>query len=89
MRVDPSFDTGAGRAQASAVSREHGAKVHPDRVGIGLDEETAVVIRGGEVAVLGNATVTVARPDSPGPNVRVYRAGSRFPRPTLVAVASR
>jgi cyanophycinase len=62
---------------------------HPGRLGLGIDEQTAVVIRGGQVSVLGNATVTVARPDGPEPSVRVYRAGSSFPQPTPVSVASR
>jgi cyanophycinase len=57
---------------------------HPGRHGIGIDEATAVVIRGTEVSVLGTATVTVARPDG---SLRVYRAGGRFglARPILVA----
>jgi cyanophycinase len=62
---------------------------HPDQLGIGIDEKTAILIRGGEVSVLGNATVTVARPDGPKPSVRVYQAGSRFQQPTLLSVASR
>jgi cyanophycinase len=56
---------------------------HPGQMGIGIDEETAVVIRGTEVAVLGNATVTVVRPDRTGPSVHVYPAGSHFRQPTL------
>jgi cyanophycinase len=62
---------------------------HPGLAGIGIDEETAVVIRGGEVAVLGNATVTVAQPDREHPAVRVYRAGGHFTQPAPVSVASR
>ncbi len=62
---------------------------HPGQFGIGIDEATAVVIRGGEVSVLGNATVTVASPEGSGPAVKVYRSGSRFPQPALVSVASR
>jgi cyanophycinase len=57
---------------------------HPCEAGIGIDQETAVLIRGGEVSVLGNATVTVA-----GPTVRVYRAGSHFPYPAPRSVACR
>lgn len=62
---------------------------HPGEAGIGIDEETAVVIRGGEVTVLGNATVTVALLDKAKPAVRVYRAGSHFPQPAPLTVASR
>src|SRR5262249_48430279 len=56
---------------------------YPSQIGIGIDEETAVVIQGTEVSVLGNGTVSVCQPDAAHPSVRVYRAGSRFPKPTL------
>jgi cyanophycinase len=62
---------------------------HPDQVGIGIDEATAVVIRGGEVEVIGNGTVTVCQADSARPVVRVYRAGNHFHQPTHLVVASR
>jgi len=62
---------------------------HPGQLGIGIDEETAVVIRGGEFSVLGNATVTVATPEASGSAVKVYRSGSRFAKPALVSVVSR
>jgi cyanophycinase len=61
---------------------------HPDLFGIGIDEETAVVIRGGEVTVMGNGTVSVCQPASSGASVRVYRAGSRFQQPLLRGVAA-
>jgi cyanophycinase len=64
-------------------------KSHPTEVGIGIDEETAVIIRGGDVSVLGNGTVTVARPDSSRLAVKVYPCGSRFDQPRLLGVASR
>jgi cyanophycinase len=56
-------------------------RVHPKLAGLGIDEETAAVIRGGEVTVMGNATVTVARANRKGPAIQVYRAGSHFPEP--------
>jgi cyanophycinase len=62
---------------------------HPGLLGIGIDESTAVVIRGEKVAVLGEATVTVARADGPRPSVEVYRAGSEFQKSTELAVVSR
>jgi cyanophycinase len=62
---------------------------HQGQMGIGIDEETAVVIQGGEVTVLGHKTVTVAVPHSPRPNVRVYHAGSHFKQPTLLSIAAR
>jgi cyanophycinase len=51
---------------------------HPGQTGIGIDEETAVVLRGADATVLGNGTVTVATSDS----IRVYRAGSHFRNPS-------
>jgi len=57
---------------------------HPGQAGIGIDQETAVLIHGGEVSVLGNATVTVA-----DPTVHVYRAGSHFQYAPVLTVASR
>ena len=56
---------------------------------IGIDEETAVIIRGQEIAVLGKGTVTVALPDHSRPVVKVYHAGSRFHQPAVVQLASR
>jgi cyanophycinase len=64
-------------------------RIHPGQCGIGIDEETAVVIQGREVSVLGNGTVTVASPDGPNASVRVFRAGSRFQQPTVLSVVSR
>ncbi|HEV3258514.1 MAG TPA: cyanophycinase [Gemmataceae bacterium] len=61
---------------------------YPDQVGIGIDQETAVLIRGDEVSVLGKATVTVATPGGVRPSVRVYHAGSHF-QPSVLSVASR
>jgi cyanophycinase len=51
---------------------------YPDQFGIGIDEETAVVIRGHEVSVMGNGTVSVCQLESSKPAVRVYRTGNRF-----------
>ncbi len=51
---------------------------HPGQAGIGIDEGTALVVRGGELAVLGVGTVSVCRP---GADVLVYRAGSRLRQP--------
>jgi cyanophycinase len=48
---------------------------HPGQFGIGIDESTAVVIRGQQVSVLGAASVTTARADG---TVRVHRAGGHF-----------
>jgi cyanophycinase len=64
-------------------------KSYPDEVGVGIDEQTAVIIRAGEISVLGNGTVTVARPDHVRLAVRVYHSGSRFQPPSMVQLASR
>jgi cyanophycinase len=61
---------------------------YPDQMGIGIDQETAVLIRGGEVSVLGKATVTVATTGGSRPSVRVYHAGSHF-QPAVLSVVSR
>ena len=82
--IDQHFSNRGRRRRLLGLLRSH-----PGQCGIGIDEETAVVIRGGEVSVLGNATVTVASPDGAHASVRVYRAGSRFHQPTLLCVASR
>ncbi|MGD9644894.1 MAG: cyanophycinase, partial [Pirellulales bacterium] len=53
---------------------------HPDCVGVGIDEATAVVFRRGECRVLGVSFVTVVRADA-GPaslSVHTYRAGQTF-----------
>jgi cyanophycinase len=62
---------------------------HPDQLGIGIDESTALVIQGTQMSVLGEARVTVARADGHQPEIHEYPAGSRFPKPTLVMLASR
>jgi cyanophycinase len=62
---------------------------HPGQRGLGIDEQTAVVIRDQEVSVLGNATVTVAEPGSARPSVKVYHAGSHFCWPAPMHVVSR
>jgi cyanophycinase len=59
---------------------------NPDQLGIGIDESTAVVFRAGEISVLGEATVTVARTGAK-PSVQVYRAGGHFPQPETLSVA--
>jgi cyanophycinase len=62
---------------------------HPGLAGIGIDEETVLIIRGGLVTVLGNATVTMALMDCDSPVVRVYRPGDRVLQPKPLRVASR
>jgi cyanophycinase len=82
--IDQHFSNRGRRPRLLGLLRSH-----PGQCGIGIDEETAVVIRDGEVAVLGKATVTVASADGPRASVQVYRAGSRFQQPTLLSVAAR
>jgi cyanophycinase len=49
---------------------------HPDYLGLGIDENTAAVVKGHTLTALGNAQVQVCSP-SPGkkPNVRVLKSG--------------
>jgi cyanophycinase len=49
---------------------------HPDRIGIGLDEGTAVVVFRGALEVLGRGTVTII--DAGHPGVRRLRSGAHF-----------
>jgi cyanophycinase len=49
----------------------HALARHPGQVGVGIDEATAVVVRGGRLSVLGESYVLVCLPDG----VRVLRAG--------------
>jgi cyanophycinase len=60
---------------------------HPDQLGIGIDEKTAVIIHGTDVSVLGNDYVTVAWPDNS--KVDTYRTGGHFQLPGRVSLASR
>jgi cyanophycinase len=62
---------------ARLVALLHG---YPSLAGISMGEETAVVIRGAQVSVLGNATVTLATADPRRPVARIYRASSHFRR---------
>jgi cyanophycinase len=50
---------------------------HPSLLGIGIDEDTAILVRGGRFEVLGHGTVTTveARGEQPDVRVRVSRAG--------------
>jgi cyanophycinase len=62
---------------------------HPDQFGIGIDERTAIVIRGGDVSIMGIGRAIVAQPDAPPKSEHVYHAGEHFKLPTLLSVASR
>ncbi|MBX3414186.1 MAG: cyanophycinase [Pirellulales bacterium] len=58
----------------------HAVREHPGRVGVGIDETTAIVFRRGECRVLGGASVTVVSAKT-GPDavaVQKYRAGDSF-----------
>jgi cyanophycinase len=68
--VDQHFDT---RARLGRLLHLLGN--HPDQLGLGLDESTGVVIRGGTLTVVGERTVSVCRAGS-GP--QVYRPGERI-----------
>jgi cyanophycinase len=48
--------------------------VHPNCLGLGIDEQTAVVVRGRSVTVLGNANVRLCFAQGNAPAVRVLKA---------------
>jgi cyanophycinase len=48
---------------------------HPDYVGLGIDEQTAVVVRGHTLSVLGDQTVRLCWPGRGKEQVRVLKAG--------------
>lgn len=55
----------------------------PDRVGVGIDESTAIEVRGGKATVLGESFVVVVEPHA-GPvpfAIATYEAGERFTLP--------
>ena len=52
---------------------------NPDHFGLGIDEQTAVEVRGGRATVLGNASVRVCFPSSlDRMSARVLKAGHRL-----------
>jgi cyanophycinase len=61
-------------------------KKHPDYLGLGIDENTAAVVKGHTLTALGNAQVQVCWP-APGkkPNVRVLKSGEGVDLVPLVA----
>jgi cyanophycinase len=68
--VDQHFDT-RGRLPRLL----HVLQNHPDDLGLGLDEETGVVIRAGTLTVVGERTVSVCRA---GSGRQVYRPGEQL-----------
>jgi cyanophycinase len=67
-----------------------GKKECRECLGLGIDEETAAIVRGGRLTVLGTAQVSICRPGSgkEPPSVRVLKAGqeadlSELTRPTV------
>jgi cyanophycinase len=60
---------------------------HPEYLGMGIDEETAVVVHGGQATVLGNANVRLCLPGAgkvPA-QVRVFKAGERIDLQALLS----
>jgi cyanophycinase len=51
-------------------------RVHPKRVGVGIDEGTAIFISSGRLEVAGSGTVTIL--DSPDAPVRILKSGGRL-----------
>jgi cyanophycinase len=52
---------------------------HPRVLGLGIDEQTAVVIHGGSLTVMGKANVRLCLPGNSGqkPDIKVYKAGDQ------------
>jgi len=55
-------------------------KEHPEYLGVGIDESTAIVVREGAATVVGKADVSLCLPsaDPDKPDVREYRDGARL-----------
>lgn len=71
--VFPHFDK---RGPEAAV---HESAAHPDQLAIGIDEETALVVRGDEAQVVGLGTVSLYDGAGRGaPTVVVLKAGERY-----------
>jgi cyanophycinase len=51
-------------------------RLHPDLLGVGIDEGTAVIVSGGELEVLGRGSVTIVQPRTAA--VRTLKSGTRF-----------
>ena len=65
---------------------------HPQRIGIGIDENTAAIIRGGRLEVLGESTVTICVAANGGQERRCVplKSGDRFDlQPLRADVAAR
>ncbi len=66
------------------LGRLMGAAARHGLIGLGIDEATAAVIRGGEARVLGESFVIVVTPTARGtPGVRVLRDGQRMALPAF------
>jgi cyanophycinase-like exopeptidase len=62
---------------------------YPQYLGLGIDEETAVVVRGGLATILGNANVRLCLPGAgkaPG-QVRVLKAGEQLNLAALLTLS--
>jgi cyanophycinase len=59
---------------------------HPQYPGLGIDEQTAIVVHGAALTVLGNSTVSVCLPSPAGqpPQVQVLKAGEKLDLGALV-----
>jgi cyanophycinase len=54
---------------------------HPDLIGLGVDEATALIVRGTTIQVVGQHTVTVFdrnNPQAESPDISVLKSGDRY-----------
>jgi cyanophycinase len=87
--MGPGYEEGFGFLAGTAVDQHLLARgrendlweildLHPDLLGIGLDEGTAIVVQGNRAEVLGKSEVLVYDPGSPVRGARSLRSGAIF-----------
>lgn len=64
-------------------------QLHPDHLGLGIDESTAIIVRGEHFSVLGESYVMAIRPGKNLPQIRIFRSGDRVKLPELTILPSR
>jgi cyanophycinase-like exopeptidase len=71
--IFPHFDT---RGPEAAVKE---SAAHPDQLAIGIDNETALIVRSGAAEVVGAGAVSMYDGSNPGaPRVVILRSGDRY-----------
>ena len=69
--------------QRGPTAAVKGSAAHPDQLAIGIDNETALVVRGGRAEVVGTGTVSMYDgSDRSAPKAVILRSGERYDRST-------